>query len=98
CALTREPGCSALDRLRRPGHTLQQVLGCQRSHRRRGDAADAYPGLAHHGALELEGEGDRHAGDVVEAALGDLLELRYWLERPWYSDLSDELGGSPGRG
>ena len=80
-----------LDRLRSPGAAGERVLGRARAYRDGGDAAEADARAAHDPVVQVERERHCDAGDVVVAALGDLLERRRRRERQRDADRADQL-------
>ena len=73
-ALAGSTTAAASDRLLGPRPALERGLGGERADRGRGDAAEPDPGRRHDAVVDVEREADRDAGDVVEPALGDLVE------------------------
>ena len=74
-----------------PGLADQESLRLARTQRRRGDPAEADPRVAHDAVLHVERETDGDTRDVVETALGDLVESGEVGERQRDADRADEL-------
>ncbi len=70
---------------------LEGRLGAQRTDRRRCHTAQADPSPRHGAVDHVEGEGDGDAGDVVEAAFGDLVERGEPGEWQGDPNLADEF-------
>ncbi len=81
------------DRLGAPRLAHERRLGAQGAQRRRGDAAQTDPGGHDDAVDDVEGEGHGHAGDVVEAPLGDLVEAGRRGEGQRDPDRPDQLVG-----
>ncbi len=75
-ALAAQDLRGGLRRGERPRPALERRLGRQGTDRHRRDPAEPDAGPRHDAVLDVQGEPDGHAGDVVEAPLGDLVERR----------------------
>src|SRR5699024_5425095 len=76
-----------------PGRAEQRVLGSHRTDRGGGYATGADPRPADHAVRDLQGEREGDTGDVVETALGDLVERHHRRQRQRDEHCGDQLVG-----